>query len=242
MLAKPWVTPGIAALIAKKQIHYKRWKKTVKKNNKPGNIELYNIFSKFRTKVKHELNKSCKNYYSRKFERVFGNFKKTWALINELRGKAKTKLKASFVVNGKLIEEKREISDEFNIFYSSIARNLNAKLISSRFINSDFEKYLPKRVSNTIFLTPCTSDEIESKLAEFANDKASDISVLALKKCASAISGHLAGYFNNFMESGNFPEILKLGIITPVHKKGDTQLFDNYRPIVPSINRDSQYK
>ena len=47
-----------------------------------------------------------------------------------------------FVVNGKLIEEKREISDECNIFYSSIARNLNAKLNSSRFMDTDFEKYL----------------------------------------------------------------------------------------------------
>ena len=33
------------------------------------------------------------------------------------------------------------------------------------------------------------------------------------------------------MSSGIFPNILKLGIVSPVFKKGDPQKFDNYRPI-----------
>ena len=52
-----------------------------------------------------------------------------------------------------------------------------------------------------------------------------------LKKCATVISEHLSGFFNTFMESGIFPKILKVGKITPIFKKGDSQLFDNYRPI-----------
>ena len=37
--------------------------------------------------------------------------KKTWALINEIRGKAKQSIKASFVINGQLVEDKRKISN-----------------------------------------------------------------------------------------------------------------------------------
>ena len=33
------------------------------------------------------------------------------------------------------------------------------------------------------------------------------------------------------MHSGIFPDILKTGIVSPVYKKGNPQLLDNYRPI-----------
>jgi hypothetical protein len=33
------------------------------------------------------------------------------------------------------------------------------------------------------------------------------------------------------MEAGIFPKIPKVGKITPVYKKGNSQVFDNYRPI-----------
>ena len=33
------------------------------------------------------------------------------------------------------------------------------------------------------------------------------------------------------MSLGTFPVILKTGIVSPVYKKGNQQLFDNYRPI-----------
>ena len=45
----------------------------------------------------------------------------------------------------------------------------------------------------------------------------------------------LSGFINSFMETGIFPKILKIGKVTPVYKKGDPQLFDNYRPIFGKI-------
>ena len=68
-------------------------------------------------------------------------------------------------------------------------------------------------------------------IKEFENGKASDIPLVVLKKCANLISGHLSGFYNNFMKQGTFPKILKLGKIFPVFKKGDAQIFDNYRHI-----------
>jgi hypothetical protein len=95
----------------------------------------------------------------------------------------------------------------------------------------DYLDYLKNRVSSSIFLSPCSSSEIELKVKEFENDKASDISVTLLKKCMPHISWQLANFFNNFMKRGTFPQVLKIGKVTPVFKKGDSQIFDNYRPI-----------
>ena len=36
------------------------------------------------------------NFYCKKFSNVHGDLKKTWALINELRGNVKKNIKASF--------------------------------------------------------------------------------------------------------------------------------------------------
>ena len=238
ILVNPWITPGIIASIEKKHFYHKQWKKSKTKKNKVGNHELYMIYKNFRSHLKSVIRYAKKQFYSKKFASIQGNMKKTWALINELRGKTKTNIKASFIIDGELVKDKRQISNSFNIFFSSVARKMNAKLNSSRLVcgqdnaeNNHFTNYMKNRVSSSIFLSSCTSEEIESIIRNFENDKASDISVPIVKKCATIISGHLSKFFNKFMESGTFPEILKIGKITPIFKKGDSRLLDNYRPI-----------
>ena len=237
MLVNPWITPGIIASVNQKHFYHTKWKDSTTKSNKSGNSELEKKFKEYRKKLKDVIKLAKKQFYLRKFASVQGNLKKPWALINELRGKSKTKIKAAFVIHGELVKDKRQISNGFNVFFSSVARKLNAKLNSSRLAGShincdtDFTMYMKNRVSSSIFLSPCTSSEIESTIQEFENDKASDISVKLLKKCATFISWHLSSFFNQFMECGTFPQILKVGKVTPVFKKGDSQVFDNYRPI-----------
>ena len=48
--------------------------------------------------------------------------RKTWELINELRGKQKKNISSCFKIDSKLVEDKREIADGFNEFFSSIAK------------------------------------------------------------------------------------------------------------------------
>ena len=235
----PWITPGIIASVNKKEFYYKQWKKRTKKANILGDEKLYDVYKDFRKKLKYIIRAAKKLHYCKKFEKVKGNMKKTWALINELRGKSNSSIKASFFIDGNLVKDKREISNGFNMFFSSVAKKLNAKLCSSKPVGGrnpehsqqDFRDFFTNRVSNSIFMSPCDCEEIEKTIRSFQNDKASDISVTLLKKCATILSGHLTNFFNAFMESGTFPKILKVSKITPIFKKGDPQVFDNYRPI-----------
>ena len=75
------------------------WKKTQTKNNPHGNNDFYIRFKTYRKYLKKLIKLAKKNFYLKKFNNVHGNLKKTWALINELRGKAKPNIKASFMVN-----------------------------------------------------------------------------------------------------------------------------------------------
>ena len=94
-----------------------------------------------------------------------------------------------------------------------------------------FTDYLDKRVCSSRFLYQCSRSEVSEIIKEFQSDKASDISVRVLKRVAVHVAEHLSGFINKFMELGTFPESLKIGKISPIHKKGDVQLLDNYRPI-----------
>ena len=242
-LSNPWITPGIIASINKKHnLYYKQWNRSRTSKNRAGNHDLYMKYKDFRSRLKNVINHAKKLFYCKKFEKIKGNMKKTWQLINELRGKTKSKMKSSFIIDGKLVMDKREISNGFNIFYSSIARKMNAKLNSSRMVpdsrycmngneTKNFKAYLNDSVTGSIFLADCFSLEVEDIIKEFGSDKASDISVSILKLCATKLSSHLANFFNTFMSLGIFPDILKVGKITPVFKKGNSQLLTNYRPI-----------
>ena len=64
---------------------------------------------------------------------------KTWELINELRGKKKSNVEALILIDGNLVIDRRKISNEFNLFFSSISRKMNAKIHSST-LNSTHEE------------------------------------------------------------------------------------------------------
>ena len=232
----PWITPGIVSSITKKHLFYKLWKKTQTKNNMNGNNDLYNRFKSYRKYLKKVIKLAKKSFYAKKFNSVQGDLKKTWALINELRGKVKQNIKASFVINGQIVEDRRKISNEFNNFFASVAKTLNTKTRSST-LNADTQNitfasfFKNKRVKNSIFLSETSPEEIEEIVENLENNKASDVSIFILKKITRYISGHLADFFNHFMVDGIFPDILKVGKITPIYKKGNPQLFDNYRPV-----------
>ena len=113
---------------------------------------------------------------------------------------------------------------------------LNAKLCSSTLNNAnsctdDFRCFLNNRINSSIFMSPATVTEVYEIIQNFNNDKASDISIFVLKKCSNVICAKLTTFINSFMDEGYFPEVLKIGKITPIYKKDNPQKLGNYRPV-----------
>ena len=238
-LFNPWITNGIIASVQRKTYFYDQWKKSCRDDNKLGNEELYMRYKNFRFELRKIIKLAKKTFYFKKFESVQGNMKKTWKLINDLRGKPKNNIKASFIINGEMVQDRRVIAKEFNIFFSSIARNLNTKVYSSTLPNGQkepgdkFSTFLDpkKRSCNSFFMSPCTKDEVTDIVRELENGKASDIPISLMKKTSSTLLDPLSKFFNYFLIHGIFPSILKKASVTPVFKKGDSRFLDNYRPV-----------
>ena len=93
-------------------------------------------FKSYRKYLKKIIKFAKKNFYNKKFKNVQGDLKKTWAIINELRGKVKHNIKASFIINDQVVVDRRKISNEFNSFFASVAKELNTKTRSST-LNAD---------------------------------------------------------------------------------------------------------
>ena len=160
------------------------------------------------------------------------------------------------MINGELVEDKKQIANEFNKFFASTAKQLNAKLCSSTLNNAnsctdDFRCFFNNRINSSIFMSPATVTEIYEIIQNFNNDKASDISLFVLKKCSNTsgkypssiklfinlvnfahiLCAKLTRFINSFMDEGYFPEVLKIGKITPIYKKDNPQTLGNYRPV-----------
>ena len=108
-------------------------------------------FKSYRKYLKKVINLAKRIFITKKFNNVHGDIKKTWDLINELRCKVKKNIKASFVINRQLVEDRRKIYNYFNSFFASAARKLNVKICSStlnfEIPNNDFKSYLHDRAS-----------------------------------------------------------------------------------------------
>ena len=162
--------------------------------------------------------------------------KKTRTLINEIRGKQKNHLKPQFVIDNQKIMERRIIANKFNEYFVNIANRMNENAYSNTTVDhnenrNEFTKYTSNAQVNSIYLRDCSSDEIRLIISEFENGKSSDIPIRIIKAASPIISPRLESLYNHLMHAGEFPDELKIGKISPIFKKGNPELIENYRPI-----------
>ena len=228
----PWITEGIITSILYKETLYDLWKGTCNKKLPNGDQVAYNKYSEYRKSLKHIITLAKQTFSQKKIIENTSDHKKTWAVINELRGKRKENIRPSFIINNQRIIERRIIANEFNKYFVNLASNMNKSVtVDKKDKILNFQSYLPSPNPNEITMYDCTPDEVNEIITELENGKASDIPVKIVKRSNKVISPTLAKHFNYLMQTGKFPDELKIGKITPIYKKDDAELLENYRPI-----------
>ena len=231
----PWITDGIIEAVKTKQELYEKWNKSKAKKLPNGDQVRYAEYSCYRKCLRGVIKKAKSKLYCKKINNCSGDMKKTWKIINEIRGKNKQTIKPQFIIDNKRIVERRIIANEFNKYFVSLAHNLNKTLECNDGIpiiaTSHFTDFMPSPCMNSIFLTDCTKEELYDIINGLENGKASDIPIKVIKKSAIIICPILEATFNHLMENGVFPDKLKLGKITPIYKKDNKEFLENYRPV-----------
>ena len=221
---KIWTSFGDIESINRKYELKAEWTKTITKSDPDGDRNLYKNFSYYRKIIKHVINQAKQSYKCSQFHEHKEDPKKTWKLINELRGINKKQIKPPFVIDNEKIIDRRAIANAFNKYFVSIASELNSNLDGINLNESHFQsftEFLTPANINSIFLEECSGHEINEIISEFKNGKSSDIPVKVIKKTSHIIADPLAKIFNIQMSLGSFPDELTVGKVTPVYKKGN---------------------
>ena len=154
-----------------------------------------------------------------------------------MRGKKQNSINPQFIIDNKKVTDRRVIANEFNKYFTSIASTLNKNLCTDDGIpisdlpTYDYNNYLPIPCNSTIFMYHCSNEEIQLIISELENGKSSDIPIKIIKKASRTITPLLKLYFNYFISNGTFPDCLKTGRVSPIYKKDNAQLMENYRPV-----------
>ena len=134
-------------------------------------------------------------------------------------------------VNNMTVNSLKEIAEEFNKNFASIAKNIEKKLIKP---NCDFSKFLKNPNRDSFFITPTTKEEVTSSIKTLKNSKStgpSSIPTKFLKLFQNTLNESIALLANLSFSTGIFPINLKTANVIPLFKKDDHTLCSNYRPI-----------
>lgn len=235
-----WMTNGILKSIAVRDEIYVDFVKETDRNRRNA---LKSTLDNFNVIMKDLIKKAKQNHIKSIFERSKGNLKKTWKSINEVlnRNKDYKAFPDNFIIDGTETSDKGKIANAFNNFFTDIGTNL-ASTIPPPTSNVTFTDFLSAKSKLDFHFINIDRDTILKAIDSLPSKSSSgfdSISSSLLKSIKNEICDVLTSLINLSFEQGIFPDKLKIAKVTPVYKKSDIHLIDNYRPIslLPAISK-----
>ena len=129
------------------------------------------------------------------------------------------------MINNELISDFKMKANHFNSFFASHCTplNNNIKLPGS-------QTYITESKLSSLQFEDKDIKIIKSLNINKAHGH-DDISIRILKICDLPIIKSLSIVFRNCINNSTFPDLCKKSNICPIHKKGDKQISNNYRPV-----------
>ena len=157
--------------------------------------------------------------------------KKTWKTLREVIARKKCQSTVqSITVNGEVCTNSKRIAEEFNNYFANVGAELERQIPAA---STEPRWYLTGDYPDSIFLTPTNPAEVTTFLLHLKNSSAGHDSLQPsiMKLVSDVIPDPLAHVINLCFEQSVFPEELKKANVLPIHKGGDSNLFQNYQPI-----------
>lgn len=223
-----WITTGLKkSCKTKRKLRYNYY--TSRPNEKETNKTKYLLYTKI---LKKALSKSQKIINHKYVLNSKNKCKAAWDIIqNKTQGNTVPKCIKELNIKNETIRDKIVMAESLNDHFIHTPNELNQT-----------DKTLTKNNVTSIFLRPTNKFEIKRVIMLLKNTLSvgyDDISTKILKTCADELSPVLSHLVNLSFIQGSFPTALKFSIVKPLHKKGDKNDLNNYRPItlVPILSK-----
>ena len=225
---KSWMSTGILKSMDRRDELFKKWLKT----RDSASRKAYN---KCRNRVNRVIKAAQRLADANSIKNSQSDVKKFWKNLNRItkrKSKNDSTLPISLKVNDtKSINDAQSIANHMNHHFVEKGYNLASKLPYS---NRNILQSMGPRNPNKMVFKRITSSEVVNT-GEDLNDKmttgSDDIPSILIKWAIYILAPILADIFNACINLGKYPEILKTAKVTPLHKKGDSDVVDNFRPI-----------
>lgn len=221
----PWITKALVKSIDTKNNLFKKVRRD------PSNLDLKLQYKTFNNKLVNLIKKTKYDYYQNQININSTNAKSLWNIIKELShtNHKKHDIKSVINRNGVEITDKKEISNEFNSFYTELGKKM------ADTIQRDPDNIITRKTSlNSIVLLPTDKEEINLIINDMKTKKSSGmdgIQIGTIKAMAKFILEPLTYAINYCMETGVWPTAFKEAVVVPIFKNGDPKSVTNYRPI-----------
>ena len=228
LATKPWITKGILNSIKTKNKLFRK----CYKQNKRHLIKQYKLYLNKLTSIKRIAKQQ---YYYSQITTNRRDSAKVWKNINEIIGMKKKNCEKPITKllnkNNKCIENRQEMTEEFNDFFLNIGPTLANKIPSANICNPIVDS---SSHQNSFFLEPISPIEVFREIMHLKENKANgpeNIPTKYIKLASELLAPMLCNIFNQCLIKGKFPKNLKIAKIKPIHKSGLKELMTNYRPI-----------
>jgi hypothetical protein len=187
-------------------------------------------YKNYRNKLNHLLRISERRHVAQYLDKYKGNAQKTWSLINEiLNKKTCNKLPDEIKCNGGMLTDNKDIANSFNEYFTNVGTKLANKINT----NVNPMTFMKDRVYQSMYVKSVGEKELVEIIDNLKNGSAGwdGIKASVIKSVKNEILPILLYLVNLSLETGVFPNMLKIATVTPIHKKGPKDDVSNYRPI-----------
>ena len=221
----PWITQSILRSINRKNNLFYKYRCNPTEKNKKKYVAYKNTLIKL-------LRTQKKSFYVNQITKYKNDIKNTWKTIKNAMNTPNNTSNISEIRWGNASSNTPVgVSEIFNDFFSSIGKNLSQNIPHSNKIFSDF---LDIPNSKTIFFDPTYKEEITKIVANLKEGKSpghDGIDNHLIKNIINQIVDPLVHIINSSLTTGQVPNSMKIAKVIPIHKKGEKDDANNYRPI-----------
>ena len=224
-----WITSSLKRSIDKsKRLYYQTLKQT-------ENEVLSEHYLAYKNTLKKILRAAKCTFYQSKYSEFKCNTKKLWQIINKISGKANDKSTSidCLSIDGVKQYSGDIISNTLAKYFANVGQTFANKIPTPSRSVSDYLKLLQNN-SKSLFFTPSTEEEISKIIRELPSKCSSgvdNISNILLKELSNTLCKPLCIITNRSMQSGIFPDLMKLAEVVPLYKGKSREFETNYRPI-----------